>query len=47
MLPFKIAVSQAKCIYVYKNLRTKVHKCCANIYFNQQCLKLAWYYIKQ
>jgi len=39
MLPFKFAASQAKCIFLYKNLRTKVQKFCANIYFNQQCLK--------
>jgi hypothetical protein len=30
--------SQARSINQYKNLRTKVMKCCANIYFNQQCL---------
>ena len=39
MLPFKFAASQAICINLHKNLRTKVHNCCANIYFNQQCLK--------
>ena len=38
-LPFKFAASHAKRIYLYKNLRTKVQKRCANIYFNQQCLK--------
>jgi len=31
--------SQAKCIYLYMNLRTKDQRCCANIYFNQRCLK--------
>ena len=39
MLPFKFAASQAKCIYLYENLRTKVQRCCANIYINQQRLK--------
>jgi len=29
---------QAKSINFYKNLRNKVMKCCANIYFNPQCL---------
>jgi len=38
MLPFKFAASQAKCIHLYKNLRTEVQRCCANIYFNQQYL---------
>jgi hypothetical protein len=36
---FKFAPSQAKYIYLYKNLRIKVQRCCANIYFYQQCLK--------
>jgi len=31
--------SQAKHINQYKNLRTKVVNCCANIYFNRQCIK--------
>jgi len=39
MLQFKFAASQAKCIYLYKNLRIKIQRCCANIYFNQPCLK--------
>ena len=39
MRPFKFAASQAKCIYLYKNLRTKFQRCCADIYFNQQRLK--------
>jgi len=39
MLPFKFAASQVECINLYKNLRTKDHRCCANIYFNQQRLK--------
>jgi len=29
---------QAKSNSLYKNLRTKVMKCCTNIYFNRQCL---------
>jgi len=39
MPSFKFAVSQAKCIHLYKNLRAKVQRCCANTYFNIQCLK--------
>ena len=35
----KIIAGQAYSINVYKNIRTKIMKCCANIYFNQQCLK--------
>jgi len=39
MPSFRIfAASQAKSIYLYKNLRTKVQKCCAYLYFNQQCI---------
>jgi hypothetical protein len=30
---------QAKSINAYKNVRIKIMKCTANIYFNQQCLK--------
>ena len=29
--------SQAHSVNTYKKLRTKVMKCCANIYFNRQC----------
>ena len=29
---------QAHSINQYRNIRTKIMKCCANIYFNQQCL---------
>ena len=36
----KLAASQAKSIHLYKNLRAKVQRCCSNIYFNRQCLKL-------
>ena len=38
MIAFRLPASQAKTINAYKNLRTKVSKCCANIYFNKQCL---------
>ena len=40
MPSYKFVASQAKCIYSYKNLREKVQRCCASIYFNRQCLKL-------
>jgi len=39
LLSIKFVVSQAECIYLYKNLRTKVQKCSTNIYFNCQYLK--------
>jgi hypothetical protein len=35
-----INACQAKSINVYKNMKTQLMKCCANIYFNKQCLKL-------
>ena len=38
MAPIKTLASPAKSINLYKNLRTKFMKCCANIYFNRQCL---------
>jgi len=38
MAPIKILTSQAHSVNLFKNLRTKVMKSCANIYFNQQCL---------
>jgi hypothetical protein len=38
MNSFKLLVSQAQNINKYKKLRTKFAKCCANIYFNKQCL---------
>jgi len=38
MAPVKLLASPAHSVYTYKNLRTKVMKCCANIYFNRQCL---------
>ena len=31
--------SQATRIYQYKNIKRNILKCCANIYFNKQCLK--------
>jgi len=34
---YKLVASQAKCIYSFKNLREKVQRCCASIYFNRQC----------
>jgi hypothetical protein len=34
----KIIAGQAYTINAYKNIRTKIMKCGANIYFNQQCL---------
>jgi len=33
-----ISASQARSFNLHKNLSTKVMKCCANIYYNQQCL---------
>jgi mannitol/fructose-specific phosphotransferase system IIA component (Ntr-type) len=38
MAPIKFVASQARTINQYKNIRTEVLKCCANIYFNKQCL---------
>jgi len=40
MPSFKLTASQAKSIYLYKNLKAEVQRCCSNIYFNRQCLKL-------
>jgi hypothetical protein len=34
----KFIASQAKSINLYKNTRSKLLKCCANIYFNRQCI---------
>ena len=34
----KLIACQAYSINLYRNIRTKIMKCCANIYFNQQCL---------
>ena len=38
MASIKFIASQARTIFQYKNTRTKTLKCCANIYFNIQCL---------
>jgi len=38
MDPIKFVAGQAYSMKQYRNIRTKVMKCCANIYFNQQCL---------
>ena len=35
---FKFIAGQASSINQYKNTRSKLLKCCANIYFNKQCL---------
>jgi hypothetical protein len=34
----KLAASQARTVNLYKNLKSKLLKCCANIYSNRQCL---------
>ena len=34
-----VQASQATRIYQYKNIKRKILKCCANIYFNKQCQK--------
>jgi hypothetical protein len=38
MASIKLIASQVRTIFQYKNTRIKVLKCCANIYFNKQCL---------
>jgi len=38
MAPIKFVASQARSFNQYKNIRTKVLKCCANIYCNRQFL---------
>jgi len=38
MARIKFLASQARSINQYKNIRTKVLKWWANIYFNRQCL---------
>jgi hypothetical protein len=38
MVPITVLASQAKSINLYKHLRTKGMKWCANVYFNRQCL---------
>jgi hypothetical protein len=34
----KLLASQAESVSEYKNTKTKLLQCCANIYFNKQCL---------
>ena len=34
----KLIASQAHIVNQYKNIRSKLLKCCVNIYFNRQCL---------
>jgi len=34
----KLLAIQAHQVNRYKNTRSKLQKCCANIYFNKQCL---------
>jgi hypothetical protein len=34
----KFIASQAQSIFQYKNVKTKLLKCCADISFNKQCL---------
>jgi len=38
MAPIKVLASQVQSINLHENIITKVMKCCANIYFNRQCL---------
>jgi len=38
---YKLLATQAQLVNRYKNTRSKLQKCCANIYFNKQCI--AWY----
>ena len=50
MANIKFIARQANSINLYRNVRFKVLKCCANIYFNKQCLvidsKITFYIIK-
>ena len=39
MAPITFLASQAHSINQYKNIRMKVMKCCASMYFNRQCLE--------
>ena len=39
-LDCKFVAGQAHSIHIYKNIKEKVQRCCASIYFNQQCLHL-------
>jgi hypothetical protein len=38
MQKIKVLASQAQSINKYKNTKEKLMLCCANIYFNKQCL---------
>jgi len=38
MAAIKFNASQAHTIFQYSNVKTEILKCCANIYFNWQCL---------
>ena len=38
MAKVKFVARQATSINLYEKLRSKMLKCCANIYFNKQCL---------
>ena len=33
-----LIASQAQLVNQYKNIRSKLQKCCANIYFNKHCI---------
>jgi len=37
---FKFIAGQASSINQYKTTRSKLLKCCANVYFNKQCLAI-------
>ena len=45
MAPIKILDSQAHSINLYMNIRSKVMKCCANIYFNRQYIAYIYVYL--
>jgi phosphotransferase system IIA component len=36
----KLIASQARLVNQYENIRSKLQKCCANIYFNKQCITI-------
>jgi len=38
MASLKYIASQARSIHQYKKLKIKILKCCADIFFNRQCL---------
>jgi len=40
MTNVKLLASQALLVSLYMNIRSKLLKCCANIYFNKQCVAL-------